>query len=133
MGDPTYDNAADLDREGIPVLDDAATDDEGLIPPGDYARSSVHAGFTAEEQRRGETVEQRAAQEIPDVQPEDIDLRHADDDALLGDLAVGQLLQPGDDDVDAIDDDPAMVASAGSTDGLALSAEEAAMHITETP
>jgi hypothetical protein len=133
MGDPTYDNAADLDAEGVPDLNDAASDDEGIMAPRDHPRAESHWGITADEMRRGESVALRATQEQPEVSPDDIDLSDADDDALLGDLAVGPLLQPGDEDVDVEDDDPTMTATAGSTDGIALAPEEAAMHITETP
>jgi hypothetical protein len=133
MGDPTYDNAADLDAEGVPDLNDAASDDEGIMAPRDHPRAESHWGITADEMRRGESVGLRATQEQPEVTPEDIDLSDADEDALLGDLAVGPLLQAGDEDVDVEDDDPAMVAASTPTSGIALSPEEAAMHITEAP
>jgi hypothetical protein len=137
MGDPTYDNAADLDSEGIPVQDEPANDDEGIMVPRDHPRAESHWGTTANEERRGESVALRATQELPEVSADDIDERFADDDADLAGAAAGQLLQPGDEDVDLEDTDPSMVASQGAGrrtgDGVALSAEEAAVHITDQP
>jgi hypothetical protein len=137
MGDPTYDNAADLDREGIPSLDEPPTDDEGTIPPGDQPRGASQWGTTANEERQRESIAVRLAQEEPELTEDDIDLRFADDEPVMAGLAAGQLLQPGDEDVDVADDDPAMVAAAGAGGtrggGIALSAEEEAVHFTDRP
>ena len=116
MPDPTYDNAARLDREGVPILEEPINDDEGMLPPADQP----HAVPTAVEQRRGETLAERAGQELPE-------------DNQLWEERPGQLLQPGDEDVDAFDDEKDVIAEIGGEEGEALSAEEAAMHITDEP
>lgn len=137
MGDPTYDNAADLDREGIPVLEEPASDDEGIMAPRDHPRAETHWGLTADEERQGESVRLRGTQEHPEVTPDDIDERFADDDPRALGEPAGQLLQQGDKDVDVRDVDPTMVArqelGGHRGDGIALSAEEEAVHLTDTP
>ena len=95
MPDPTYDNVARLDREGVPALDEPINDDEGMLPPADQP----HAVPTAAEQARGESLEDRLGQELS----EDNELWQQD-----------------------------VIAEVGG-EGEALSAEEAAMHITDEP
>src|SRR5688572_5555505 len=109
MPDPTYDNAARLDREGVPVLEEPINDDEGMFPPSDQP----HAVPTATEQTRGESLEDRLGQELPE-------------DNELWDERPGQILQPGDEDVDFIDDEKDVIASLGGEGVESLSAEEAA-------
>jgi hypothetical protein len=67
------------------------------------------------------------------VSPDDIDVRDADDDHLLADLSVGPLVQASDEDVDLEDDESTMFASAATTAGISLTAEEAAVHVVEEP
>ena len=103
--------------------------DTGYSPP-DYEPKNTRFGTTAEEQREGETLDQRLAEEEPDVSadqdpPEDED-DFADIDSAA-DVRAGRLYAPdegahGDDESDAIAFD------AGISGGSA-SAEEAAVHV----
>ena len=57
--------------------------DEVVDPPEDWS-GVTKTGMTDEEQREGETLDERVAQEVPDVSPDDIDPRDADDTEDLG-------------------------------------------------
>ncbi len=131
MSDPNYDNAAELEAEGIPALQDSINEDEGLIPPRDHYQGAGEFGITAAEERSQETVADRLFREEPEVSPDDID--EADADLPMGGMSSGRFLAPGDEDVDALDDEKDVVASEVIGDGDALSAEEAAMHVTDQP
>jgi len=97
------------------------TGDASYIAPDEPM--AVHAyGTTRAEERAGETFAERT--------------KHTNPDFDEGDLAesvdtVGRLIQPGDEDVDAIDDEASVVAWAVGDDAD-LSAEEAAMHTINT-
>ena len=102
--------------------------DEGLTPP---ERWSPGEGFgtTAEEAARGETFEQRLAQEEPDWDP---DAEWTEDDLDDGEVGVrraGRLVDPdgglGPDEV------PELVGDDVGIDGAGASAEEAAVHIVD--
>ena len=55
--------------------------------------------------------------------------RTNDDEAPIG----NRLVDGGDEDVDAVDDEKDSVASLGDGNDDALSPEESAMHITDSP
>ena len=115
--DPT-----DLEAEGLPAIEDTprGTDDpvEGMVPPRDHALA-VDDRATAADQLRGETLAERVRREEPDgVMPDD--------------EPVGRLLQP-DQGVADVDDEPEETAEAVGADTTGLTAEEAAVHITDTP
>ena len=55
--------------------------------------------------------------------------RTNDDEAPIG----NRLVDRGDEDVDAVDDEKDNVASLGDDNDDALSPEESAMHITDSP
>jgi hypothetical protein len=109
-----------LDAEGIPdhegPLDTkVASGDgqEGLVPPGDAPLGADRA-VTAAEQRDGSTLDERLAIEEPD--------RPATPDRPSPELV----------DEDRPDDEADLVGAVGGTnDGI--SAEEAAVHLTEDP
>lgn len=132
MADKSYDNDDDLDREGIPVLQDSINVDEGMIPPRDHARAAESFGTTSEEERREESLEDRAVQELPDLTPESIDVEDADD-SDEGRPLDARLVEPGSYDVDQVDEEKDTVAVAFDEDEGAFSAEESALHITENP
>ncbi|MGH8980504.1 MAG: hypothetical protein ACRDWE_05725 [Acidimicrobiales bacterium] len=109
----------DAEREGMPATEDqppgiyAATAIEGESPPADHPTAVDEHGVTAAEEARPESVEERAARERPDVPqvaPRD----------PAGRLAVG---------ADDTEDDVAGGEWVQDEDGL--SAEEAAVHVTE--
>ena len=141
MGDDVYqpDNeeqadAAPLDLED--ALDERNYDDildEGYSPP-EKPLGATKTGITAAEQREGESLDERLAQELPDV--------GADETDGIGDLAdgEGELIDPevggarsgrlvAPDEGAHEDSDKDLIASDVGIDAGAASAEEAAMHL----
>ncbi|MEU9361423.1 DUF5709 domain-containing protein [Streptomyces sp. NPDC048301] len=126
----------DLDPENVidePDLDDIL--DTGYSPPEKPLGVSKY-GTTGEEQREGESLDRRLAQEVPEDGPVPVDDDAEDgpedngpeeDDA--GDVRAGR--------VAAADEDPAnrrnnrVLGRDVGIDGGAASAEEAAVHIQE--
>ena len=120
-------HARDMDAEGIPDLETPINEDEGLIPPRDYPQGVEEYGITAAEQRVDEPLADRVLREEPDF--DESTVAQAADEAI-----GGRLLEAGSEDVDAIDDEKDSVATLVGDDGeSALSAEESAMHITDSP
>lgn len=121
-----HDDDLDLEAEGIPAIEDAppGLEDgynqyEGMMPPRDHPVGAEEFGITAEEERLQEPLAERVLREEPDVMV-------GDDDDL-----VGRLVEP-DQGVAGLDSERDAIASvAGDSD--ALSAEEAAMHVTDLP
>jgi len=110
------------------TLDDRGVDDildEGIVT---RERWSPGQGFgnTAEEELRGETLDQRIAQEEPDEDADDWDDEDLDD-AQVGDERSGRLVAP--DEGAHEDEEKDSVAYDVGIDGGAASAEEAAMHV----
>jgi hypothetical protein len=149
--EPSNADDAGLDQEGQLTAEDMLLDrgvadalDEGYSPPENY-RGSTAFGVTAEEEARGESLDQRLRQEEPDetgdpadapLTPTDVDEdgvwtesdEFADDDEVGGERA-GRLV-----DVNGgigPDDEPELYGRDVGIDGGAASAEEAAMHIVE--
>jgi hypothetical protein len=86
-------------------------------------------GNTAEEARQGETLEQRIAQEEPDLDPEGEDEydEQADAGHTAGRLRSGRLVAP--DDGLGGDEEKDLVGFDVGIDAGAASAEEAAVHV----
>lgn len=142
MGDQVYqpdrsevqDDAGLLDTED--TLDDRGVDqalDEGYSPP-ERPWAVDKQGVTAEEQHRGETLDQRLAEEVPDVAAVEGDgLGDALDtdgellDAEVGDQRSGRLVAPGQGAY--FDHEKTLLATDVGVDGAAASAEEAAVHV----
>ena len=116
-------------------LNDRGVDDvldEGLNTP---------ENWSAAERGEHETLDQRLAEEEPDVDPyaeEDDDSDHEDENALDEELGLdeadertGRLVQP--DEGLGEDTDKQELAMDVGIDGAGASAEEAAMHITRGP
>jgi hypothetical protein len=131
-GDEVYEGAQEfepqIDTPDSLLSDDLRSDplDTGYSPP-DYRPQNTRYGTTAEEQREGETLDQRLAEEEPDIQPGDEPESDFDRSDNAADVRAGRLYAPdegahGDDESDAIAFD------AGISGGSA-SAEEAAVHI----
>ncbi|WP_133912942.1 DUF5709 domain-containing protein [Streptomyces sp. NBC_00582] len=125
-----------LDAEDT-LVDDGVADplDRGWSPP-ERPWAVEHDGVTAAERRQGETLDQRLAEELPDLAVPDGDgLGDCDgsDGELLdnevGASRSGRLVAP--DEGAHEDEESAMVASDVGIDGAAASAEEAAMHIVD--
>ena len=125
------DRSSELEAEGIPDLEGSAPgmtiDDEidGMIPPRDHPQGVDEFGTTADEERTGEPLSLRVLREEPD------DLASELGGDQREDATVGRLVQP-ENEIDQLDTTAEEVAS-DSGDGAALSAEEAAMHITDAP
>ncbi|MCS0635404.1 DUF5709 domain-containing protein [Streptomyces sp. LP05-1] len=149
MGDEVYQpsgsEASEVSEdEGILDPEDTLSDreadpyDEGWSPP-ERPLAVDHEGTTAREQREGESLDQRLAEEVPDPSLEEPE-RVRDDDGI-GDLAGGNG-EPVDDEVGAArsgrlvapdegahaDAEKDMIAEDVGVDGAAASAEEAAIH-----
>ena len=127
------------------TLDDGDLDDvldRGYSPP-DRAPKGYDDYPTEAERRQGESLDEKLAEEEPDVDPyaeEDADQEsdHEDENALdeqLGldeaDERTGRLVQP--DEGLGEDVDKQEVAMDVGIDGAGASAEEAAMHLTRGP
>lgn len=105
-----------LDFHGVDdVLDEGIVTREGWSPAQGF-------GNTAAEEHQGETLEQRLAQELPDLDPDRDQWSEEDlDDEQVGDARSGRL-------VAAVEGDDRYVTDVG-IDGAGASAEEAAMHV----
>lgn len=105
--------------------------DEGYSPAENYGPGEGF-GTTVEEEREGENLEQRVAQEEPDVDPyadEELEGNVGDLDGESGDTRAGRLVDPDqglgeDTEKDLVGDDVGI-------DGAGASAEEAAIHVIE--
>ncbi len=114
------------------TLDDRGVDDvldEGIVPNQKWSPAQGF-GNTAAEQREGETLDQRIAQEEPDVDPY-AEVEESLDDDQVGSARSGRLVAP--DEGRGEDVDKQEVAYDVGIDGAGASAEEAAMHITREP
>ena len=125
------------------TLDDGDLEDvldRGYSPP-DRAPKGYDDYPTEAERRRGESLDEKLAEEEPDVDPyaeDDDDSDHEDENALdeqLGldeaDQRTGRLVAP--DAGQGQDVDKQEVAQDVGIDGAGASAEEAAMHVTREP
>jgi hypothetical protein len=109
--------------------------DRGWSPP-ERPWAVEHPGVTAAERRRGETLDQRLAEESPDIQTPDEDgigdCQGTDGELLddeVGAVRSGRLVAP--DEGAHEDEESGLVATDVGVDGAAASAEEAAMHIVD--
>ncbi|MGN9758577.1 DUF5709 domain-containing protein [Streptomyces sp. SD31] len=143
-GDDVYQPDASDQREDTGLLDvedtlenDGVDDplDRGWSPP-ERPWAVERADVTAAERRQGETLDQRLAEELPDVVAPDGDgLGDAEgtDGELLdnevGAMRSGRLVAP--DEGAHEDEESALVATDVGIDGAAASAEEAAVHIVD--
>ena len=102
--------------------------DEGYSPAEKWSAGEGF-GNTADEALEGETLDQRVAQEIPDVDPyAEVDDENLDDGEVGTDRA-GRLVDP--DEGSGLDVEKDLVGDDVGIDGAASSAEEAAVHIVE--
>jgi hypothetical protein len=112
------------------TLDDRNVDDvldEGYSPPENWSAGEGF-GTTPDEALQGESLEQRLAQEVPDVDP------YAEGGENVGGPEVGnqrsgRLVAP--DEGAGEDTEKDLVADDIGIDGAAASAEEAAVHVVD--
>ncbi|MGW5035010.1 DUF5709 domain-containing protein [Streptomyces nigra] len=143
-GDDVYQPDSDEQREDTGLLDAEDTlEEDGVDDPLDRGWSPPerpwaveHDGVTAAERHRGESLDQRLAEELPDLATPDGDgMGDAEDtdgellDEEVGAARSGRLVAP--DEGAHEDDESALVATDVGIDGAAASAEEAAMHIVD--
>lgn len=126
-------DAAPLDLED--ALDERDYDDildEGYSPP-EKPLGADKTGVTAAEQREGESLDARLAQEVPDVgvQGDELgDLPGGEGEPIdqeVGDARAGRLVAP--DEGAHEDTDQQLTASDVGIDAGAAGAEEAAVHV----
>ncbi|MFC7844395.1 DUF5709 domain-containing protein [Streptomyces sp. NPDC001046] len=143
-GDDVYQPEQNEQREDTGVLDsedtleyDGVDDplDRGWSPP-ERPWAVEHLGVTAAERLRGETLDQRLAEELPDGAAYDGDglgdCEGTDGELLdneVGAARSGRLVAP--DEGAHEDEESALVALDVGIDGAAASAEEAAVHIVD--
>jgi uncharacterized protein DUF5709 len=109
--------------------------DRGWSPP-ERPWAVERRGVTAAERHRGESLDQRLAEELPDLAAPDGDgigdCDGTDGEALdneVGAVRSGRLVAP--DEGAHEDEESALIATDVGIDGAAASAEEAAMHIVD--
>lgn len=142
MGDEVYQPDGSEVQDDVGLLDASDTLDyragdqaldEGYSPP-ERPWAVEHTGVTAAEQRRGETLDERLAEEVPDISvPEgdgigdtwDTDGEPIDDE--VGDERAGRLIGPDEGAHENTESD--LVAFDIGLDGAGASAEEAAIHL----
>ena len=137
-GSEVQDDAGLLDAEDTLENDGVADPlDRGYSPP-ERPWAVEHYGVTAAERHEGETLDQRLAEELPDLADGD-----GDDDGIgdssgtdgeplddeVGDARSGRLVAP--DEGAHEDEETALVATDVGIDGAAASAEEAAVHVVD--
>ncbi len=114
------------------LLDRGVSDvlDEGYVTPENWSAAEGY-GNTAAEMRRGETLEMRLAQEVPEVAPVEAPWR---DDPYerreVGRRRAGRIVDANH-GYDGLDVDGEVYAEDVGIDGGAACAEEAAMHIID--
>jgi Family of unknown function (DUF5709) len=102
--------------------------DAGYSPP-DREPKATRFGTTADEQVAGETLDQRLAQEEPDIKPDDRPVDEFEGTTVESDERAGRLIAP--DEGAHVDKEMDAVAFDAGPAGYAASAEEAAVHIIE--
>src|SRR3954470_12092741 len=128
FGDSVYQSGEAIeDAENLDPVENLTGDDPdeimqtSYVPPHREPYNLRHAPTPAEE-REGESLDQRLAEEVPDVTPDDIPLTDADPRA-------GRLVAPDEGwRQDVVKEE---IAEDVGPAGYASSAEEAAMHIVE--
>lgn len=143
-GDDVYQPDASDQREDTGLLDAEDTlENDGVDNPLDRGWSPPerpwaveHTGVTAAERQQGETLDQRLAEELPDLVAPDGDglgdSAGTDGELLdneVGARRSGRLVAP--DEGAHEDEESALVATDVGIDGAAASAEEAAVHIVD--
>ncbi|WP_406054135.1 DUF5709 domain-containing protein [Kribbella sp. NBC_00889] len=101
--------------------------DEGYSPPEKWSAGEGF-GTTAAEALRGETLEQRLAQEEPDIDSQATPSEYVDGPEIGRDRA-GRLVAP--DEGSHFDFEEELVATDVGIDAGAASAEEAAIHVVD--
>ncbi|MFD8387283.1 DUF5709 domain-containing protein [Streptomyces sp. NPDC059679] len=142
MGDEVYQPDGSEVQDDVGLLDASDTLDyragaealdEGYSPP-EKPWGVEHSGVTAWEQQRGESLDERLSEELPDIgvaEGDGIGDTFGTDGELIddevGDERAGRLVAPDEGSHENTDSD--LFASDVGLDGAGASAEEAAMHV----
>lgn len=102
--------------------------DEGYSPPEKWSAAETF-GNTADEQREGESLEQRLAQEEPDHDPYDDEDDDYIDDGEVGARRAGRLVEANNGSGE--DTESELYGHDIGIDGAGASAEEAAVHVID--
>lgn len=128
----SHDQSEDLDQlQPEDTLVDRGVDDvldEGYSPPENWGPGEGY-GSTAAEMAEGETLDQRVAQELPDLDPMADEYAPAPVGDEVGDERSGRLVAP--DEGLTEDTEQALVGDDVGIDGAGASAEEAAVRIRD--
>lgn len=129
-GDAGDDNLEQLQPEDT-LVDRGVPDvlDEGIVAPDNWSPGQGF-GNTIAEMRRGETLEQRVKQEVPETVPDDRPWNPDGEDRQVGGRRAGRLVDANG-GVPGVDREGESIGHDVGIDGGAASAEEAAMHIIE--
>ncbi|MFK4272757.1 DUF5709 domain-containing protein [Streptomyces milbemycinicus] len=142
MGDEVYQPDGSEVQDDVGLLDASDTLDyragnealdEGYSPP-ERPWAVEHTGVTASEQQRGESLDERLSEELPDIgvpEGDGIGDTWGTDGELIddevGDERAGRLVAPDEGSHENTESD--LFASDWGLDGAGASAEEAAMHV----
>jgi hypothetical protein len=135
FGDSVYadgdDDAEYLDPLETLTGEDADEPLDTSYSPPDYQPAATRYGTTELEQLQGESLDQRIAQEEPDIDPYSESAESSEDVTERGsaDPRAGRLVQP--DEGAHSDLESEAIARDAGTAGYAASAEEAAVHIVD--
>jgi hypothetical protein len=126
----SVDDENQLQREDTLVdrgVDD--TLDEGYSPPEKWSAAESF-GNTADEEREGESLDQRIAQEEPEPDPYEEAAKDTENvGGEIGTMRAGRLVD--EDEGLGPDDEKDMIADDIGIDGAGASAEEAAVHVID--
>ena len=121
----------DLEDDGVlepadSLIDRGVADvlDEGY-PPADGWSPGEGFGTTLAEERQGESLDQRLAQEVPDL----TDAEPEEFGGEVGDARAGRLVAPDEGAHEDVDSE--LMAFDVGIDGAGASAEEAAIHVID--
>lgn len=103
--------------------------DEGYIAPDQWSPAQGY-GNTATEMARGETIEMRIKQEIPEREPSDDDWNPMNEKRQVGSMRAGRLVDARG-GIQGTDEESEVFGFDVGMAGGAASAEEAAMHIID--
>jgi hypothetical protein len=71
-------------------------DGDDVVDPPDHWSGADKFGMSSQEQAEGETLDQRLAEEVPDITPDDVDPRDADDTVDVDVAVLGSDVAPPD-------------------------------------
>lgn len=118
------DGVEDMDAVDMLTGDDQDEPYDTSYSPPDFEPSAARHGMTPREEREGESLDERLAEEEPDISPDDAANETSEPRA-------GRLVAP--DEGEGADTDAQETAYDAGKAGSAASAEEAAVHIVNEP